>query len=374
MKATVVLVALVVMTGCSLFKVSVSTGEQLPAEEMQIRVMTRGFYYDMSSEVSRMADSIVFLSPDAQIKIAAIRWKLEATRAAVDAAMQSIPEVSLADTWILCKRMENEFTKTPDSLLFGQYTYLAQNAAEYLQKRVRRLAREVLTPQRYSLMESFVDDYIRQNPIGGAGLTSANTTLAWLDYLKSNGIRHAYQSGSISEVIADLGDRVGGQTQQFSNSLSWSKDIIELQLQQDSTRMRLEAELDSLENNFNRMVLVMEHIPEISDFALRTLAEQMQKVIYSVNASVDLAFRNIDLQRAELQEFISAERANVMVDVSKATDSAVQTLVEGLPAVMGKIVFWIILLVVVVLGIPFAVGYWVGSLRERGNSVKTKSK
>lgn len=369
-KYAVLLFVAVAITGCSLFKVNVSTGEPLPRDEMQVRVMTRGFYYDMSSEIALTADSIAELAPDAQTKIEAIRWKLRATKAAVSAAMQSIPEVSLVDTWILCVRMKNAFTNTSDSLLFGNYTYLARNTAEGLQKRIRRLAYEVLTPQRYSLMENFVNDYVVQNPAEGDGMSQVNTTLAWLEYLKSNGIKHAYPSGSISEVIADIGDRMDGQTQQIGNTLGWSKDILELQLQQDSTRMRLESQLDSLERNFNRMVLVMENIPEISDFAITTLSQQMQMVIYSLNASVDLAFESIDSQRAELQKFISSERENVIVDVSKATDSAMQTLIDGLPAVMGKVVFWIILLVVVVLGLPFGVGYWIGSLRERSKQRK----
>lgn len=370
MKAVAVLFALAFTTGCSLFKLSVSTGDPLPRGDMQVRVMTRGFYYDMVSEISGTADSIVALDTDSQIKIRAIRWKLQATRAAVDAAMQSIPEVSLADTWILCEQMQGAFARTPDSLLFGEYSYLARNTAEHLVKRVGRLATEVLIPERYSLMESFVNKYVADNPLSGEDITPANTTLAWLDYLKENGIQHAYPSGSISEVIADLGDRMGGQTQYITNSLGWSKDILELQLEQDSTRTKLMRELDSLESNFNRMVLVMEHIPEISDFAMRTLSEQMQRVIYSMNTTIDLAFRNIDMQRQELQEFVTIERESLTADMSKAADSAVQTFIDGLPAVIGKVVFWIILLVVVVLGLPFGIGYWVGSLRERGKQRK----
>ena len=78
-------------TGCSLLKVAVSTGDPLPKNDLELRVMTRGFYYDMASEVARAADSIATQAPDAATRIRAIRWKIRATRAGVSAAMQGIP-------------------------------------------------------------------------------------------------------------------------------------------------------------------------------------------------------------------------------------------------------------------------------------------
>ena len=48
-----------------------------------------------------------------------------------------------------------------------------------------------------------------------------------------------------------MNDRVSGQTQQVSNSVSWSKDIFEMRLGQDSLRSQIGMQLDSLEQNFN---------------------------------------------------------------------------------------------------------------------------
>ena len=48
--AAAALFAVLALTGCSLLKVAVATGDPLSKEEMNIRTMTRGFYYDMASE------------------------------------------------------------------------------------------------------------------------------------------------------------------------------------------------------------------------------------------------------------------------------------------------------------------------------------
>ena len=156
--AAAALFAVLALTGCSLLKVAVATGDPLSKEEMNIRTMTRGFYYDMASEVSRTADSIAAAAPDIATRVAAVRWKIRATRAGVSAAMQGIPDVALADMWILCRRMDEGFAAAPDSLLFGAQSDLARDAAARLDRRAARLARQVLAVDRYGLMERFVAD------------------------------------------------------------------------------------------------------------------------------------------------------------------------------------------------------------------------
>ena len=58
---------------------------------MNVRTMTRGFYYDMAAEVARTADSIAQAAPDVATRVAAVRWKIHATGAGVSAAMQGFP-------------------------------------------------------------------------------------------------------------------------------------------------------------------------------------------------------------------------------------------------------------------------------------------
>ena len=76
LQAAAALCAALVLTGCSLLKVAVATGDPLSKEEMNVRTMTRGFYYDMAAEVARTADSIAQAAPDVATRVAAVRWKI----------------------------------------------------------------------------------------------------------------------------------------------------------------------------------------------------------------------------------------------------------------------------------------------------------
>lgn len=126
--------------------------------------------------------------------------------------------------------------RAADSLLFGAQSDIARRTARRLDARIARLARQMLPEERYALMERFVGEYLAEHP-APEGDAVDNTTLAWLEYLREHGVEHNYATGSIAEVLADVNDRVSGQTQQLSNTLGWSKDILEMQLRQDSLRL-----------------------------------------------------------------------------------------------------------------------------------------
>ena len=61
MKLAAALFAAASFAGCSLLKVAVATGDPLSKEQMNVRTMTRGFYYDMAGEVARAAESLTDL-------------------------------------------------------------------------------------------------------------------------------------------------------------------------------------------------------------------------------------------------------------------------------------------------------------------------
>ncbi len=351
------------LTGCSLLKFSLDTGDELPKSEARVRVMTRGLYYGLSNEVIAAADSIAG-SDDPKIRIRAIRWKIRATRAAVSAAMQGIPDVALADTWILFRRMESSFDAAPDSMLFGPYSDYAREAVRRMTLRVDSVAHDALDGERYRLMKEYVGRYIAENPLS-EGEVPPNTTLAWIEFMNEHGKDLSYATGSIADVVSDMSDRMTGQTGQAMNTLSWTKDIIEIEWQRDSTAQAVQRQLDSLESNFERIVVVMENIPQISDTVLAVFNVHVETMMRTFERSLDNAFGQIDRQRNEIQRFVSAEREAAIEQGRGIADSVVAPVMDRVMASVGRIAVWAIALALIVLGLPFAAGYWVRSFRER---------
>ena len=204
-------------------------------------------------------------------------------------------------------------------------------------------------------MQEFVGNYMQANPVTGSQFTPVNTTLPWIEFLQSKGVETQYNVGSISDVIADLGDRFGGQSEQMVNSIGWSKDIFELQMQQDS----------------DRIVTVMEQLPQIADYMGKSLNTEVAALIETLNGAVDNAFADLDRQRAELQGYISAERKALVDQAQQAVDAAVQNAMDRVPALVAKLLAWIVLFAVIMLGVPFGIGFWLGRVRERAKTRKT---
>ena len=368
------LLAGLALTSCSLLKFTISSGDEPPPkEQMRLRTMTRGFYYDLTNEVARTADSIAAAAPRTSTKLAAIRWKIDATRAASSAALQTLPEVALADTWIFCRSMERYFDAQPDSLLFDAQTPLARDAAARLARRARRLAEELLSGERYELMERFVDRYLELNPPEKGEPAAADTSLAWIEFLEANGLEADLATGTVAEVLADASDKVSGQSRQLANSVGWSKQMLELRMEQDSLRTRLGAQLDSLERGFERLVVVAEHMPEISDHMLEEIRMQATQLIRTLNYSVDNAFMQFDGQRTALEHYITTERQAVIDQLHRAAEETVQTALNAVPGMIGRIVFYVVAGLVVLLGLPFLAGFWLGGLRQKLRYAREKT-
>ena len=358
---TVTVLVAVLFSACSLFKVSVSSGDPLPPQEAELRTITRGFYYEFQQQVTHAADSMAELSDDTQAKMRCIRWKMHATSAAASAAMQSAPEIAAIDMWLLCTSMNRTFTTLPDSLLFFEQTPIARQTAEALEKRYSELLARTMSPERFSLMNDFVSTH-NQLFLLNKEPSPANSSIAWLDYLKAHGQDHTASAGSIPEAITEVGGKMEGYAQQFSNSLSWNKDLLGLQLREDSVYAKLSGTVDSLNRDFERVVLILEHFPEISDHMLESLNTQVNEMLQSFEQTVNGTFANIDYQRTEMQTYISEERKALMGDLQTVADQSIQQLTDAIPRLIGKVLGWIILFLVAAVGVPFALGFWTGHL------------
>ena len=154
----------------------------------------------------------------------------------------------------------------------------------------------------------------------------------------------------------------------MSNSIGWSKDIFEMRLEQDSLHLQVGAQLDSLERSFNRIVVVAEHVPEISDRMLEELNRQVTQLIGTMNASIDNAFAGFDRQRDELQRYVTREREALVEQLRQTGDDLVRTTLDAVPGLVGKVLLYLVLALAVLIGGPFALGFWLGGVRQRAKS------
>lgn len=371
LKLLPIFLVLITLTSCSLFKFSIDTGDlPLSAEAMRIRMLTRGYYYEMTANVAQTADTIISQSSNPSAQIRAIQWKINTTKAAMNASMQSAPEIALIDTWILAKRMDQAFHKAPDSLLFYEHSDMARKLTKHILLKVDTVAQYSLDKKRYPLIVEFVNQYMAANPVVGTDIEPANTMLAFVEFMREHGEEYMTPIGTISEGTANVSDQVTGNIDCITRTLSWNVDLIQLQFEQDGVRDKLAMQLDSLEADLKRMVVVAEHLPEISNYLMQSLSDRVNDIVRELNGSINYTFNKVDFQREAIQTFIDQQRDSLIVQAQRAVDQAVAETMSFIPGLIGKILLYIVLFFLVMLSVPFVLGFLLGKAKR---SKKTKN-
>ena len=96
----------------------------------------------------------------------------------------------------------------------------------------------------------------------------------------------------------------------------------------------------------------------------------MTQLINTMNYSVDNAFANFDRQRDELQRYVTGERQALVDQLRTTAGDLVQTALDAVPGLVGKVLLYAVLALAVLIGGPFALGFWLGGVRERARERK----
>ena len=149
-------------------------------------------------------------------------------------------------------------------------------------------------------------------------------------------------------------------------------DLIALRMEQDSIRDRLSMQLDSLAGGFSRMVLILEHSPQLADTLAAGFNARIAELIATLDGSMAHAFAAIDRQRTELQRFVDAQREVLMQEARQTARDTVQSVLDGLPSLVGSVLLYLVLALAVLFGVPFALGFLLGRARTRREKRRKK--
>ena len=101
---------------------------------------------------------------------------------------------------------------------------------------------------------------------------------------------------------------------------------------------------------------------------LDELNKQVTQLIYTMNYSVDNAFADFDRQRDELQRYVTGERQALVEQLRQTAGEVVRTTLDAVPGLVGKVLLYVVLALAVLIGGPFALGFWLGGVRARAGA------
>lgn len=357
-------------SACSLLRFTVNTEDRpLSQQSLNIRTLVRGFHGEFSSQVIISSDSIIQNSEPIIYKLNALQWKIHATTTCTKAAFTSSPEASLLSCWVLCQKMNDFLSLTPDSLLFGNLSSLSRTSSSELLASIEKIASQNLHKQSFILMDSIVHSQAQAEPFVNLQFEAKDMTLEWFNTLNNNNLTNKQGVGSIAEVISDMSQRVGGYTAQTSNQIAWAKQTLDIKLENDSLQHKATTRIDSLSQTFNRLVSFFEGSPiYISDISTQ-VNEQMitlvQTLERSLNSSFNNSMRSISTERDSLQVFFNTQRQELINQLNDGANDIIQNTLSQLPKLVGRITIYLVISLIILFSLPLILGYSLGRLKER---------
>jgi hypothetical protein len=360
--------------GCSL--VSVKSPERpLSVRDLNARILTRELSSQFVAAVARCAGDIAATETDPAVLDTTLRWEIAAVAESRRAATRITPIMSLLDSWALGVQMKAFMADgAAGGALFAGHQQVVREVSGNFADDMEALARTLLTAEEFGAYHKFVDGYARQHPLQDLTFARASVIELWVRE-SGAGTKLVDSVGTIPQAMADMADR-----------LQIYGDTVPTQLMRQTqlalrgsgySSQDMQASLRRLDERLARLSAVAEATPALIHGAEAEVRLSLREVLGRLEASSRATTAALRTERATLFVDLQSEREAVIaavdvqrralaMDAARIADQVVKSSGEQARHVARELGLLIILASIVVLGLPFAAGYFVGRARHGG--------
>ncbi|MFV0346519.1 MAG: hypothetical protein ACK5IQ_09785 [Bacteroidales bacterium] len=379
----IVIFCVSLLSSCSLLEFSLKgEAEPLSKQELSTRFAVRTFYSGFVSKIIVAADSMVISTDSAAYKTNAIRWKLNASNSCASLAYQSSSDIAMVGTWIFCERMNNFLQSRRSDSLFGTYNAsLAAQAGQYGVDKITKVARAVYDKgKQYEKVGEFVRLFAKEHPFTSLSFDNIGFVDDYQSFLSIPDSLMVHNYGTAPEILGDFADRMGTYTEQFHNNLTWNKDMLEVYWDSDSMTAKFLVRADTFAAEFMTRAdsitallaafsEIAKNSPELAAQMAANVSQELRPMIDEMNYMVNTSFLQFSQQRDSIQLFLDQQRVALKDDISETGVLWMEQMSDSLASFVKKISFAVgllaVVLVLVIFGVPFALGYYTSKLRSK---------
>jgi hypothetical protein len=364
------------LVACSLLSIR-TPDKPLPQRDVNARMLTREFAAKLNAQVDVVADEIAAQATQSNVEVDALRWKLGTARASMSAAMQMAPMMALLDTWAFSEQMHLFFDGGAGAAVFGAQTDKARDVSTALAADAAQLARGLLSAAELEQYRSFMERYVREHPLTDLGFVRASVVDQWVR--ETNTQTSLLDTvGTVSQSMSDVSDRLRILGQATPSQAMWEARLAmrEAGLSRDG----LEKAFAHADESLDRLSKLAESSPAQMRAGIQDVREAMLDVSKNLRVTLfelmrtmheerEALAQNIEEERKALLTEFDSQRTALAADAANVADRAITTGGVQVRALVRELIVYGILLFLVVLGLPFAAGYYIGRLRgARGNT------
>ena len=351
--------------GCSLISLK-SPEKPLPPRDLQARMLTREYSGHFIGAVQQTADDIAAGTDDPAIRLNALRWKIAAAGKSQRAAGQMVPMMGLLDTWALSVQMSEYLASGAGRTLFGTEQASAVTLAAELAREAEDLARRLTAPDEFQKDQQFIDGYARAHPIQSLDFARASVVDLWSREAGAQA-KLADSLGTVPEALADVSDRVRMYGDTGPEQVLWQAELAAQGSGISSKDLR--AALQRLDERIGRLYAMVDATPKLVDGVVRDAGRRFDtswdQVMRDVRGEGSTLSDSVSAERQAAVSALDAEREAVAADAARIAAQVVKDAGEQVRRLVREALLLVIALTLVLLGVPFTAGYFVGRARHR---------
>jgi hypothetical protein len=277
---------------------------------------------------------------------------------------------SLLDTWAFSLQFRDFLTTGSGANLLGSAQAEVSRGAAVLGDEADALAHKV-SGNDYPRYRTFVSGYAERNPLQNADMVRPSVLSAWmLEESDKNPLR---AEGTVAQALGDVSDRMRIYSERVPAMGLWQAQLALNRAGFDDASYR--TAFHNIDAQLERISKLADTSPELAHEAIgelrRSLRESSDRLdtswmqmLRTLRTEREALAANIAAERQGLTEAFDTERARISADAAKMAAEAVDTSWRELRKLVREALLLTILLAVVVLGLPFTAGYWVGRRRD----------
>ena len=352
------------VVSCSLISWK-SPEKPLSTRDLNARILTHEYSAHFIAAVEQTADQISAATEDPAVRLNALRWKIAASDKSQRAASQIAPMMGLLDTWALSVQMQQYLADGAGRTLFATQQPLAVTLAAELAGQAQELAGRLTAPDEFDHDQRFIDGYVRAHPIDSLEFARASIVDLWTHDTGAQ-VRLVDSLGTVPEALADAGDllRMYGDT--GPSQLLWKAQLAA----QESglSGKELQLALQRLDERMAALSVMADETPNLVKGVVRDVRMRFNtswaEMLGALHAEGRTLSASVSDERQAAVEAVDVERAAVAADAARIASQVIREAGEEARRLIREALFVVIAMAVVLLGLPFAAGYFVGRARR----------
>src|SRR5262245_59311392 len=259
--------------------------EDIKVTAEQVRLRMRSLVGPMCGQIETSADSIIAGTTDVNVKLAAVKWKMEAVPAMRQALYRPDPYLAVFDTGVLCNQMINYFDAGPGKAELGPASAQAAADCRSIAEEYRKVIAAGTISGDVSKWSAIVEKWATEHPIQHSISDRESALANFYEQEIAERTTTEYVAGAAA-IADDLNRKMDVYSDQLFRQARWEAERIRLELmrdlQRDETFKSVNELLKSTQQavaTVNRLAPALERTLGLAQDAPKLVATERETVV-----------------------------------------------------------------------------------------------